>query len=385
MQYLIAESWAELQAYRDRAPKWIKAHAHILDDWRYRTLPDATKAHLHGLWLLASQCGNAIPLEDPDFLRSRIGATDPIDLDLLTTRGFFRVGDEAAATQARADAAADPTKHARKYPGASRKTRKKPRISTSSQPIESTGDITCTNPDTNPNTHTSSNSAKMAPEMRENEKQNTSSEPLESTGVITCTLEEKRREDLSITPTPTPPISSSSPSPVPAPGQAAFGGVGGTLPLPGLIYSLGNAPESARPATNDPSGGSQGPESLLDRLLADWNAMAEAHGYPQVSKWGDGKRRQYAGQRLKNAWWRHNYRAALERIGKLKWPHGPRRGKKLGIDWFLASDTVLKVLEGVYDDYDADRAPRVVNGRNLSTTGKADPSNPFQVGGNRHE
>jgi hypothetical protein len=59
--YLRVKNWAEFQHYKDRNPPWIKLHRALLDDYEFARLPDASKAHLVLIWLLASQSDGRIP------------------------------------------------------------------------------------------------------------------------------------------------------------------------------------------------------------------------------------------------------------------------------------------------------------------------------------
>ncbi len=85
-------NFEKFQHYRDRAPPWIKLYHDVLDDYRFARLPDAAKAHLMGIWLLASRTDNKIPL-DPEWVGKRIGATATVDLDALRDAGFIVFGE----------------------------------------------------------------------------------------------------------------------------------------------------------------------------------------------------------------------------------------------------------------------------------------------------
>ena len=61
---LTIPNWRRFQHYKDRAPDWIKLHAMLLDNLQFRALPDASKAHLCAIWLLAARLHGA-PDEDP--------------------------------------------------------------------------------------------------------------------------------------------------------------------------------------------------------------------------------------------------------------------------------------------------------------------------------
>lgn len=81
------KNFDRLQHYKDRSPPWIKLYNGLLDDYEFARLPDASKAHLIAIGLLASRYSNKIPL-DADWIARRINATTPVDLDALIKSGF---------------------------------------------------------------------------------------------------------------------------------------------------------------------------------------------------------------------------------------------------------------------------------------------------------
>lgn len=86
--YLTVKNWEEFQHYADRSPPWIKLHRTILDDYEFTSLPDASKAHLMLIWLLASVKDGRIP-SDPAWLSRRLATTETIDLSALIRAGFL--------------------------------------------------------------------------------------------------------------------------------------------------------------------------------------------------------------------------------------------------------------------------------------------------------
>jgi uncharacterized phage protein (TIGR02220 family) len=88
VRYLRVRNWEEFQHYKDRDPPWIKIHNRLLDDFEFCILPDATKAHLLCIWMLASRTDNKIP-DDAVWLAAKIGATEPVDLELLKARSWL--------------------------------------------------------------------------------------------------------------------------------------------------------------------------------------------------------------------------------------------------------------------------------------------------------
>jgi hypothetical protein len=98
--YLRVRNWEKFQHYKDRNPPWIKLHGALLEDEGFAALPDATKLHLIGIWLLASRLNNRIPAS-PGFIANRINATDSVDLKALMDAGFLEAcqPEEAACEQ----------------------------------------------------------------------------------------------------------------------------------------------------------------------------------------------------------------------------------------------------------------------------------------------
>ena len=90
------KNFDRLQHYKDRSPPWIKLYNGLLDDYAFAHLPDASKAHLLAIGLLASRYSNKIPL-DADWIAKRINATAPVDLPTLIKSGFV-VPDQDCST-----------------------------------------------------------------------------------------------------------------------------------------------------------------------------------------------------------------------------------------------------------------------------------------------
>jgi hypothetical protein len=89
-EFFRVRNWERFQHYGDRpnAP-WIKYYVSILEDPDIATLPDEKKAHLFGIWLLASKLKNRIP-ENSEFIGKRINSTTPVDLNLFYSLGFIQ-------------------------------------------------------------------------------------------------------------------------------------------------------------------------------------------------------------------------------------------------------------------------------------------------------
>ena len=86
--HISVKNFDRFQHYKDRAPKWIKLYGEILNDYEFSSLPDAQKAHLVSIWLLASRLDNKIP-NDPNWVGRQINANDPVDLEALMDAGWL--------------------------------------------------------------------------------------------------------------------------------------------------------------------------------------------------------------------------------------------------------------------------------------------------------
>lgn len=93
--YLRVRNWSDFQHYSDRSPPWIKLYNNLLSNYEFSCLRDASKAHLMGIWLLASQLDNRIPY-DPKWIAQRVNATSPVDFKLLIESGFLIVEQDAS-------------------------------------------------------------------------------------------------------------------------------------------------------------------------------------------------------------------------------------------------------------------------------------------------
>ena len=88
MKYIQIVNWEEFQHYKNRNPPWIKLHNQTLENYNFACLPDASKAHLLCLWMLASRTENKIPA-NPQWIANKIGANSLVDLTPLFESGFI--------------------------------------------------------------------------------------------------------------------------------------------------------------------------------------------------------------------------------------------------------------------------------------------------------
>jgi hypothetical protein len=97
-KYLKVKNWEEFQHYKDRTPPWIKLHNSLLDNYEFECLPDASKAHLLCIWMLASRTDNKIP-NNADWIKKKIGASTKVDLQLLIDGDFICYHDASKVQQ----------------------------------------------------------------------------------------------------------------------------------------------------------------------------------------------------------------------------------------------------------------------------------------------
>ena len=98
--YFSVVDFSQYQHYRNRTPPWIKLYNRLLDDYAFCHLPDASKYHALAITLLASRHDNKVPA-DPLWVAQRIGATEPVDLNILAEAGFIAFHGNTKADQSR--------------------------------------------------------------------------------------------------------------------------------------------------------------------------------------------------------------------------------------------------------------------------------------------
>ena len=103
------KNFERFQHYKDRSPIWIKLYNELLDDYEFSRLPDASKAHLIAIWLLASRYENKIPY-DAEWVARRINANSTVDLKVLADGGFIVTDQARSKTLAGREQTAIPEK-----------------------------------------------------------------------------------------------------------------------------------------------------------------------------------------------------------------------------------------------------------------------------------
>ncbi len=104
----------------ERTRREIKLPYDLLNDIRFRQLPDARKAHLICLLLLSARMSNLLP-NSPVKLERMIGATEPLDLNAFADFVDFDASGKAELAGPRREPAGA-GQHARGCAGARRRT-----------------------------------------------------------------------------------------------------------------------------------------------------------------------------------------------------------------------------------------------------------------------
>jgi hypothetical protein len=99
LEVLRVRNWTRFQHYKNRRPPWIRLYGELLDNYEYSMLPDASRSHLIGIWLLASRLENAIP-NDPAWIQRMIHSRSKVDVSVLVSAGFLEVYQDASKTLA---------------------------------------------------------------------------------------------------------------------------------------------------------------------------------------------------------------------------------------------------------------------------------------------
>ena len=131
-----------------------------------------------------------------------------------------------------------------------------------------------------------------------------------------------------------------------------------------------NSLASTGPGAQDSTGASESPDALSqdgkmrqrqmqgtsaemhngNEFQAAWNGLGAP--FASIRAWTP-KRKAALSLRLKNDWWRENWRAALGRVKTSGFCGGSgEQAWVADVDWFLRPDSAAKLLEGKYDDRD---------------------------------
>lgn len=88
MDYFRVRKWETFQHYKKRNPPWIKLYTHLLDDYEFGCLQDASKVLAFYILMLAAKTGNKIPM-DSGWVKNRASLTQTPDFEPLLSMGFI--------------------------------------------------------------------------------------------------------------------------------------------------------------------------------------------------------------------------------------------------------------------------------------------------------
>ena len=88
MEYFRVRNWEQFQHYKKRNPPWIKLYTHLLDDYEYGSLTDASKLLALSILMLAAKTGNKLPM-NIEWIQKRAVLVQAPDLEPLFSCGFI--------------------------------------------------------------------------------------------------------------------------------------------------------------------------------------------------------------------------------------------------------------------------------------------------------
>lgn len=106
MQFFRVRNWEKFQHYSKRNPPWIRLHQSIMRSPEYQQLSDTCRSHLIGLFLLASQHDNKIPINQ-GWLKHELCTKQSIDLKTLAASGWIQYITDDASTDASTENASE--------------------------------------------------------------------------------------------------------------------------------------------------------------------------------------------------------------------------------------------------------------------------------------
>jgi hypothetical protein len=92
-QYLSVRNMAKYQHYKKDKPNWIKLYKSLWNEYEFSVLPDATKAHVIGLFILCSQHNN-LAVFDERWVMEELKARGPVDWQAILNSGFIVLVEE---------------------------------------------------------------------------------------------------------------------------------------------------------------------------------------------------------------------------------------------------------------------------------------------------
>lgn len=91
-RYLSVRNMSKYQHYKKDKPIWMKLYRSLWSEREFSVLPDATKAHIIGLFSLCSHNNNLLPFNDDfdkNWIKEELRAREEVDFDLILSTGFI--------------------------------------------------------------------------------------------------------------------------------------------------------------------------------------------------------------------------------------------------------------------------------------------------------
>lgn len=96
-RYFRITNWDKFQHYKQRNPPWIRLHRTLLRDHKFGLLSETEQWTLVRLWLLASETGNAMAMDDK-WVRKAISSSRPVPFEKYAAMGFIETWCEQDAS-----------------------------------------------------------------------------------------------------------------------------------------------------------------------------------------------------------------------------------------------------------------------------------------------
>lgn len=103
------------------------------------------------------------------------------------------------------------------------------------------------------------------------------------------------------------------------------------------------------------------PEAEIESILSAWQSEAsKADRNIESPRTLTAKRKTAAKARLRDGYFVANWKEAIAKVGQSRFCNGVnQRGWRANLDWFLSPDTVVKIMEGKYDNRGAVVSPGI--------------------------
>jgi hypothetical protein len=99
-KFLSVRRMSKYQHYKINNPPWIKLYRSLWGEPEFSMLPDATKAHVIGLYSLCSQHNNVVPF-DKKWISEELRAREDVDFDAILKTGFIVIIEKRRVEKSR--------------------------------------------------------------------------------------------------------------------------------------------------------------------------------------------------------------------------------------------------------------------------------------------